>query len=178
MRIRLDQTRSEPFQWDEEQVIDPAELERPELLELGPVRWAGEVRYAAPGYRLTATVGYLQKLACSRCLEPRTMEVDEAFELLIVVDEESDSEGRVGGDHELSERDVGLYRVESDEVELRPILLEQIQLNIPMRVVCSDDCRGLCPECGQNRNTSPCSCAPAVDPRWGALAGLRDELKS
>lgn len=179
MLIRLDRTRFEPFQWREELSIDPAELGVSELLELGPVLWSGEVGYASPGYRLTADVKYEQKLACTRCLAPQTVEVDESFELLIVVDEEnSGGETGAGGDHELSERDLGVYRVESDEVELRPILLEQIQLNIPMRVLCSDECRGLCPECGQNLNTASCDCAPPGDPRWGALAALRDGLKS
>jgi len=179
MYVRLDQTRSEPFQWSEEVKVDPAELESPDLLELSPVRWAGEVQFASPGYRLTADVNYHQKLACTRCLAPQEMEVKESFEILIVVDASSEGyEAGEGGEHQLSERDLGLYRVETDEVELRPILLEQIQLCIPMRVVCGDDCRGLCPECGTNRNTTPCQCEPPTDPRWGALAGLRDGLKS
>ena len=179
MVVRLDQTRSEPFQWSEEVIIDPAQLERSDLLALGPVKWAGEVRFASPGYQLTAEVKYQQELSCTRCLAPRDMEVQESFELLIVVDASPEGyEKGAGGEHELSERDLGLYRVETDEVELRPILLEQIQLGLPMRVVCSDDCRGLCPECGTNRNTTPCDCAPPSDPRWGALAELRDGLKS
>jgi len=181
MRIRLNQTQSEPFSWSEEQSIDAAELKVAELLELGPVRWKGEVAYASPGYRLKAQAEYEQKLACTRCLAPQTVEVAEPFELLIVVDPDGSDAGPEagrGGDHELSERDLGLYRVDDDEIELRPILLEQIQLNIPMRVLCGEDCRGLCPQCGENQNTSSCDCAPPADPRWGALAGIRDGLKS
>jgi uncharacterized protein len=48
-------------------------------------------------------------------------------------------------------------------------------LNIPMRILCKEDCRGLCPKCGRNRNTNSCDCVEeAIDPRWEGLKGLRD----
>ena len=174
MRIRLDQVRSEPFRWSESKQIPAATLERSEVVDLGEVHWRGEVSFASPGYRLRAQVSYEQTLECTRCLAPKVLQVDEPFEVLLLVKPE---ESR-GGEHELTERDLGVIAVEEDEVELDPILLEQIQLNIPMRVVCREDCAGLCSQCGQNLNDGSCDCAAPTDPRWAALEGLRDELES
>ena len=47
-------------------------------------------------------------------------------------------------------------------------------LELPLAPLCSEDCQGLCPVCGANRNTEPCDCAPVADPRWAALDALRD----
>ena len=57
------------------------------------------------------------------------------------------------------------------------ILINPIQLAIPMKPLCRESCLGLCPQCGTNRNGEGCSCQTAVsDGRWGALAGIRAEL--
>ena len=58
-----------------------------------------------------------------------------------------------------------------------PLVAEQVQLNLPTHPLCREDCRGLCPRCGANLNDGPCGCAePPGDPRWAALAGLRDKM--
>jgi len=55
---------------------------------------------------------------------------------------------------------------------------EQIQLAIPGRLLCRPDCRGLCPQCGADRNTEPCRCEErTIDPRWAALAGWRERQR-
>ena len=67
-------------------------------------------------------------------------------------------------------------------IETRPEVLDCYattgQADYHLRVLCRDECRGLCPQCGQNLNTASCDCAPPADPRWDALAVLRDGLKS
>ena len=70
MQIWLDQVQDEPFNWDETQSIAPETLERPELQDLGPVHWRGQVVYADPGYFLRAHLSYEQSLICNRCLKP------------------------------------------------------------------------------------------------------------
>ena len=67
-----------------------------------------------------------------------------------------------------SEAEMGFY--EGDGVELNDVLREYVLLALPMQRVCSEDCKGICPVCGQNRNQKECACqAEAVDDRWAAL---------
>ena len=62
-------------------------------------------------------------------------------------------------------------------LQLEDVLREQVLLAVPLKVVCRDDCKGLCPSCGVNRNAESCSCAPPLgDPRWSALKDIREKL--
>jgi uncharacterized protein len=76
----------------------------------------------------------------------------------------------VGGKAE----DEDAYPLEGDELDLEPLVRDAVLLELPLAPLCMPDCLGLCPQCGTNWNQQPCSCAPAVDPRWAALDGLRD----
>ena len=170
MQIWLDQVQDEPFNWDETQSIAPETLARPELLDLGPVHWRGQVVYADPGYYLRAHLSYEQTLSCNRCLKPIVDHAESDVELMILA--ERHPEG--GGEHGLHEQDLGLVYAEGDTLETDPILIEQLQLNIPMKPLCRPDCKGLCPICGTDLNQGACACEEkTVDPRWAALAALR-----
>jgi DUF177 domain-containing protein len=111
---------------------------------------------------------------CARCLEPVTREVARPFELLYR------PRGVDAGREEISvtqaEAEIGYYV--GDGVELADILREQILLEVPMKVVCREECKGLCPSCGHNLNQGACHCPPAVsDPRWQALKDLQEKME-
>jgi len=113
------------------------------------------------------------ELLCARCLEPMVLEVGRKFDLLYR------PQGADAGQEELSvtdaEAEIGYYQGEG--LLLEDVLREQVLLAVPLKVICRDDCRGLCPTCGQNRNTEPCSCAQQYeDPRWDALKEIREKL--
>ncbi len=76
----------------------------------------------------------------------------------------------VGG----ADRDEEAYPLSGDELDLEPLARDAVLLELPLAPLCSEDCQGLCPVCGANRNTEPCGCAPVADPRWAALDALRD----
>jgi uncharacterized protein len=174
MQIWLEQVQDEPFNWDETQKIAKETLERPELLDLGPVRWRGQVVYADPGYFLRGRISYEQTLSCNRCLKPIVEQVEAEVELMIMVGKHPP----IGGEHALHEQDLGLMYVEDELLETDPILIEQLQLNIPMKPLCREDCQGLCPVCGADKNAGPCSCGEAtVDSRWASLAALKSRLE-
>jgi uncharacterized protein len=173
MQIWLDQVREEPFNWDETQSVSPEVLERPELLGLGPVTWRGQVVFADPGYFLRARLSYEQTLSCNRCLKPIVERAEADVELMILVERHPQE----GGEHGLHEPDLGVLYVEDERLETNPILIEQLQLNIPMKPLCRADCQGLCPVCGADRNAGDCSCVETrEDPRWEALAALKSRL--
>jgi uncharacterized protein len=176
MRIWLDQVREEPINWDEEEKVATESLDREELLELGPVSWRGQVVFADPGYYLRAHLSYDQTLSCNRCLTPIHEPASSEVELMILV-ERSGNKGEERGEHELKEGDMSLLYLDGEILETRPILLEQLQLNIPMKPLCRPDCKGLCPICGADRNRAACACEEASpDPRWAGLAALKSQL--
>jgi uncharacterized protein len=175
MQVQLEQVRQKPFRWDEVQHIAVERLERSEVVELGDVAWWGDIRYAAPGFHLVAAIEYEQTLECARCLQPMARSARAELELMVFIGEGDASPG----DHELEESDLGVLYLDSDILDLEPLLLEQLQLNVPMHALCKEDCAGLCPVCGADRNREMCDCEPEpADPRWAGLTDLKAKLGS
>jgi uncharacterized protein len=65
------------------------------------------------------------------------------------------------------------YPIENDFVDLAPMVHDAILLELPLAPLCHEDCRGLCPYCGIDRNEASCDCTTPVDSRWATLDGLR-----
>jgi uncharacterized protein len=83
-----------------------------------------------------------------------------------------------GSEHALHEQDLGELYIEEEVLETDPILIEQLQLNVPMKPLCRDDCKGLCSGCGADLNDGVCTCAESrVDARWASLAALKSRLE-
>ena len=174
MRIRLDQVRLEPFTWQETRSIPALSLDRPELTELSPVEWQGQVRFADPVFYLKARYEYQQSLICNRCLKPIQEPVAGELELMIRV---APARSLSGGEHELEESDLTVLALPNENLDTDPLLIEQVQLNIPMKPLCRPDCAGLCPICGADRNAGDCGCpSSSPDPRWGGLQLLKERL--
>jgi uncharacterized protein len=170
MLIQLEQIEDEPFRWEDSPSISAKSLGRSELLGLGGISWSGLVSRDLAGYRLEARLSYEQTLACTRCLQPITRSVEDKIELAI----DTSASEPILGEHELRASDFGTLFLEGQELDTTPILMEQLQLNIPMKPLCREDCAGICPRCGVDRNEVRCSCAESeVDPRWQALAQWR-----
>ncbi|WP_270171932.1 YceD family protein [Paenibacillus sp. SYP-B4298] len=101
--------------------------------------------------------------ACSRCLEPAKTHLEipfyEKFQTSQVYEEGPDNED--------------IIPVEEDKLDLLPYVEESVLLYLPFVPLCREDCRGLCPQCGGNRNEQACGCADEViDPRFAALKDL------
>lgn len=67
------------------------------------------------------------------------------------------------------------YPLADDELDLEPLARDAVLLELPLAPLCAEDCLGLCPQCGVNRNEEACSCQQPTDPRWSALDALRDQ---
>jgi uncharacterized protein len=112
---------------------------------------------------------------CARCVEPVKLPLTAEFDLIFRPLEADSS--RVERSITAEETEIGYYQ--GDSLSLEDVLREQVLLALPVRTLCKPDCKGLCPRCGVNRNHQPCACeAGPSDPRWEALAGLRDRIKS
>lgn len=113
------------------------------------------------------------EVACARCLDPVVHKVDRSFDLLYR------PLGIDSGHAELSvtdaEAEIGYY--EGEGLLLEDTLREQVLLALPLKTICRDECKGLCPHCGKNLNEVQCSCVDEIeDPRWLALKEIRDKL--
>jgi len=182
-------------------LITPLQLEK-EPLEFNVALPAGQIDYAADVHqvgplpvtgiadlivehrgphehvqdiRLRAAYDGQFELLCARCLEPVRQPLKGDFDL-IFRPEEADAEP---GEHAITtdETEIGYY--EASGLLLEDVVREQVLLSLPGRTLCTPDCKGLCPRCGQNLNLATCSCSTTpVDARWNALAGLAGTVKS
>jgi uncharacterized protein len=115
------------------------------------------------------------QVPCARCIEPVEIALAADYDLIF---------RPAAADAEATERSITAPETEigyylKDSLLLEDVLREQVLLSLPVRTLCKPDCKGLCPRCGANRNSQPCSCdVGPSDPRWEALAGLRSRIES
>ena len=153
-----------------------------ELRQTIPLRASGRVQLVEEHHgrhelikdiRIAGELETAMESECARCLEPAVQPVSRKFDLLYR------PLGSDAGRSELSvtaaEAEVGYYQGEG--LLLEDALREQVLLDLPLKVMCREDCKGLCPHCGKNLNEGECSCAePLEDPRWSALKDIRSKL--
>jgi len=173
--IRLEPARSERFTWEERLDLRPAELGLPELRALAPVEVAGTLAPAAPNFVLEARLRYRLTVACDRCTRPVEQPIESTFRLVVVP---SAKRRRDGVEVELREDELGIVEIAGETIDTRPLIVEQVLLDLPVHPLCRAECAGLCPTCGADLNLGPCGCEKIdVDPRWGAaLAELKGKL--
>ena len=136
---------------------------------VAPVELDFDIHKDKEKFRLAGTVRTQLELPCSRCLEPFRLPVDETFDLrfLPASDMSTDQE------REVQDEDLETSYYRDDQIDLNELLREQFYLVLPMKPLCQDDCKGLCPQCGTNLNTGACECEVQYqDPRLAALKGL------
>lgn len=109
------------------------------------------------GILVTGTVKTRYEGACRRCLATANGELVVQIRELCTEDP----------------TDEETYPLRPDVLDLAPIVHDACILALPLAPLCSEECRGICSECGANRNLEQCSCEPQRDPRWGALDLLR-----
>jgi uncharacterized protein len=135
-----------------------------------PVELTFDIHKDKDKFRLVGTVTSELELPCSRCLEPFRMPVRSEFDLRYLPATEAGTEP----EREVEEDDLETSYYRDDQIDLNELLREQFYLALPMKPLCADACRGLCPQCGTNLNTGRCDCSPAwEDPRLAPLKNLK-----
>jgi len=109
-------------------------------------------------------------MECGRCLEPVTYPVEAEFVYTLVP-----AEGKIGEeDSSRSDEDLNFGYYSDEVIELDPLVMEQIVLRVPIKPLCDDLCKGLCPHCGTNLNTDSCGCKSGIiDHRFSALKNFK-----
>ena len=107
---------------------------------------------------------------CSRCLKDFSLPVEHEFDIVL----SPKPLEAAAATEELRPEDLGLSYYSGDEINLEPLVREQVLLALPTRPLCAEDCRGLCGGCGVDLNTEICRCsADAEDPRMAIFRTLR-----
>ncbi|SEF56639.1 DUF177 domain-containing protein [Paenibacillus sp. UNC499MF] len=142
---------------------------RKDILSAGPIVTDLEAKPASDVVEVTGRVSVELEFGCSRCLTPFKQTLNIPFREIFT------SKPEVEAQASEDENEI-IHLVREDKVELNPYIEENIQLELPLAPVCREDCKGLCPECGTNRNERECGCKnERIDPR---LAGLADFFNS
>jgi uncharacterized protein len=131
-----------------------------------------EVRKNRQQYRLVGRIQATLELTCGRCLEGYVLTVDEPIDVLFL----PRAEPAAPAEREVEEDDLSTAYYEGQVLDLGQLMQEQFYLAAPMKPLCREDCRGLCPDCGTNLNTGSCDCHPTwVDPRLAVLEQLKKD---
>jgi uncharacterized protein len=137
-----------------------------DMLRVKRARIAGRAEREDVGVILSARLDAIVEFACSRCTEPFEIELDVPFRLTLVPLAAELEEGETS----IEDEDTSLFSAPGGKADLAQIAAEQIYLNLPLKPVCRGDCKGLCPQCGANRNTVECGCSgESIDPRLAPL---------
>ncbi|HSW49191.1 MAG TPA: DUF177 domain-containing protein [Bryobacteraceae bacterium] len=161
-KVRFDQT----FPPGEIQFLDG------ELRQAGPLHAVGSAELLPNTGGEIRILGHLDvrmQSECDRCLEvaeyPVALEFDLFYEPAVAEP--------AGQEVALKAKDSEVDFYQGEGLELEDVLREQILLSLPMQRTCREDCRGICPVCGTNRNRAECGCQVSTpDDRWAALRDM------
>jgi len=147
-------------------------VEDEEYKVVAPVHLVMDVHKDGEAYRVSGRVSTRVRLECGRCLEAFEIPIDSPFELRYVPAPTA-AEGVEGAEREVDEDDLTTAFYHGDSIDLGELMHEQFVLALPMKPLCTEACKGLCPHCGTNLNKGTCDCKPEwTDPRLAALKGL------
>ncbi|MGH9971320.1 MAG: YceD family protein [Pyrinomonadaceae bacterium] len=122
--------------------------------------------------RKVVVEGHVKAVArfeCDRCLRPLSLPIDADFRVEFVTPEAYQALEIA----ELGEEDLALSVFDGELIDVDEIVREQVLLAVPSHAICEENCKGLCPVCGADRNLNDCGCQEKeIDPRWLGLKEL------
>lgn len=140
-----------------------------------PLSWNASITNVGGALLVSGTVKGQVTTACARCLEDATFDVEGEIEGYFLIE----GEGEAPDDMEEDEFDV---LPEDNKLDLEPLILAAVYVELPLIPLCREDCKGICPTCGANLNEGPCDCVPDasdedddINPNnpFAALKGLK-----
>ena len=126
-----------------------------------PVKAEGTVRNTAGVLMMKGSITTCIHAVCDRCASPFDREIFFPIDVVLVTefaDEENEDEW--------------VFPLEGDSADLDDIVRTVFVLNLDSKLLCKEDCKGICCRCGKNLNDGPCNCQKELDPRFAALQQL------
>ena len=126
-----------------------------------PVKAEGKVRNTAGVLMMTGEITTCIHGTCDRCAADFDREMEIPIDAVLVTELANEEN-----------EDEWVFPLEGDSADLEDIVRTTFVLNMDSKLLCSDDCKGLCCRCGKNLNDGPCDCRKEIDPRLAALKQL------
>jgi uncharacterized protein len=170
MRIELDKLEERGGKF--EQVYETTELplEDPEVRLVEPAEVQGRIRRTGKEVQLQGKLHTKLETVCGRCLQPVELPITTEFNERFVRSVSWAAEEQ----HQLQAEDLNIAVFDGEGIELDDLVREELLLALPVSVLCRDDCKGLCPVCGIDRNANDCQCEnDEPDSRWQKLKELQ-----
>ena len=129
-----------------------------------PVQAEGMVRNTAGVLVMTGEITTCIHGTCDRCANPFDREVKLPINVVLVTEMANEEN-----------EDEWVFPLEGDSADLDDIVRTVFVLNLDSKLLCKEDCKGLCHRCGKNLNDGPCNCQKELDPRFAALKQLLEK---
>jgi uncharacterized protein len=175
MRIELDKLEGKSSAFAHTYEADEIVLdeENTRLTEAPQIN--GRLTRSGHEVRLQGTITARAEVDCDRCLKALSVPVLTDFDVTYV----PAADYYDAASAELQEEDLGLSVFDGEAIDLDELVREQVLLAMPPRMLCAEECRGLCPVCGADKNREECACeVREIDPRWAGLARLKQDGKN
>jgi uncharacterized protein len=170
MRFELDRLEEEGGRLSQVYQVDDLLLDGEDVRLVEPAEVRGRVRRKGKEVELRGRLDAKLEAPCDRCLQPVEIPISAEFTERFVRAVSWAAEEQ----HELHEDDLNLAVFDGEGIELDDLVREEILLAVPAVVLCREDCKGLCPICGVDRNLNDCQCeGNEVDSRWQKLKELQ-----
>ena len=129
-----------------------------------PVKAQGTVRNTAGVFVMTGEITTCIHGICDRCASEFDRDISFPIDVVLVTEMANEEN-----------EDEWVFPLEGDSADLDDIVRTVFVLNLDSKLLCSEDCKGLCHRCGKNLNEGPCDCRKELDPRFAALKQLLEK---
>ena len=153
MIVLIDKLPREGLEVSRDFEFSSSELLDESALFIQPAHAELKVKKIGEGIFVKGKIVTWLSLICSRCLMPYKYYVDLKCDLVYLPEEPDELK------EELSEDDMNNIFYRNRQIDLREVVLEQINLSFPVKPLCSEECQGICPACGKNQRFGKCDCA-------------------
>jgi uncharacterized protein len=174
MKISLARLPVEGTRFEHQYRVDELDVSAHEFELLEPPSITGRIKRSGMDVKLEGALKAVLNVPCDRCLNDVRVALDQTVNLVFIPLE---AERVAKGEIELHESDLEFSYYENDELDVDQLIREQLELALPVQVLCQTECRGLCPQCGADLNSDACDCQPLTDPHWQGLAELKEQLE-
>jgi|SRR5262245_37005951 len=170
MKIEVDKLEEQGGKFSKSYDIGGLSLGETDVRLSAPATARGQIRRQSGEVRLSGELHGEVEIPCGRCLKPVKLPLDLEFSERFVPAVAWRDEDQ----HELQSEDLDVSIFGGEVIDLDDLVREEIMLAVPGHILCDNDCRGLCPLCGIDRNLSTCNCNEGQgDSRWDKLKELR-----
>jgi len=170
MIVDLLSVSDEPLPFNFKIAANQIDLDTEGVQIIGDIEVIGELRKNAAKTDVRGSIKAPVEIECTRCLTPVKRELDIVFDVDFI-DRELFPDSK---ETHLESSDLETDVIDGNELDLTQVAREQILLNLPEQVLCREDCKGICPTCGNDLNEDDCKCSDDnIDPRWAALKDLK-----